>query len=88
MNAEGNRDLLFARNIGEAVCLWSSVMALQRQPHGVIATMTLRKTRKLHHEVHASTFRHSLKTIMYASVCVCLFCVSLMCLDVKFAISC
>ena len=30
---------------------------------GVIATMTLRKTRKLHHEVHASTFRHSLMTI-------------------------
>ena len=34
MNAEGNRDLLFARNIGETVCLWSSVMAFQRQPHG------------------------------------------------------
>ena len=34
MNAEGNRDFVFARNIGEAVCLWSSVMALQRQPHG------------------------------------------------------
>ena len=43
---------------------------------GVIATMTLRKTRKLHHEVHASTFRHSLKTIMYASVCVCFVCPS------------
>ena len=42
---------------------------------GVIATMTLRKTRKLHHEVHASTFRHSLKTIMYASVCVFVLCV-------------
>ena len=34
MNAERNHDCLFARNIGEAVCLRSSVMALQRQPHG------------------------------------------------------